>query len=457
MRLLILSVISSFLSFYADAITYTSISNGSWAGVGTWDSNGIPPPNLLIGNSIVINHNVLLNGNKTIGGSLTINPGKFLSGGSFNIIITGTVSITTNASLICNDISFPTNGLGTLNNSGTISCEKMKVEPGGSALCTTKPVVNNTGTINASDEINIGNGDGCGSLINSGSGIITTPKLHNDGYICNSSTINATDEFILHGGTIECCGNVLTPEFKVEENDNRPGKSNCQNFCTASAFEGGVMPDLNGITVSQATNGVSNSDAVIVVPGTTWCTYAALPIELISFTLKPLVDRKVELGWITSSEINNDYFTLERSLNGQQWEVIAQIAGAGNSTELLEYSFIDENPLFGVSYYRLKQTDYDGEKNYSQILSYTQENDKLGIMELYPNPVENILTVIIQTQNEQGLVIIESINGKEVYAHKIFGSGIHQVYFDMETFSNGMYFVKFSDSQSTSVMTIVKK
>src|SRR5690606_34740978 len=104
-----------------------------------------------------------------------------------------------------------------------------------------------------------------------------------------------------------------------------------------------------------------------------------LPIELISFSLNSINTREVELKWVTATEKDNDYFSVERSQTGQDWEVITYISGAGTSSEMREYSIIDVNTLSGVSYYRLKQTDYDGTSTYSDILSYNQKTEQLGI------------------------------------------------------------------------------
>jgi hypothetical protein len=72
----------------------------------------------------------------------------------------------------------------------------------------------------------------------------------------------------------------------------------------------------------------------------------------------------VVLEWATGSEINNDFFTIERSLDVEHAEIIGYLDGAGNSTQTLWYSFVDQNPLPGISYYRLKQTDFDGKFEY---------------------------------------------------------------------------------------------
>jgi hypothetical protein len=92
-----------------------------------------------------------------------------------------------------------------------------------------------------------------------------------------------------------------------------------------------------------------------------------LPIELLSFTATP-VNEHVELHWSTASETNNKYFTVERSIDAVHFEKVLDKTGAGNSSTVNTYSDIDPSPLQGVSYYRLKQTDFNGDFEYSQIV-----------------------------------------------------------------------------------------
>ncbi|MEZ4721504.1 MAG: hypothetical protein R2813_06455 [Flavobacteriales bacterium] len=91
-----------------------------------------------------------------------------------------------------------------------------------------------------------------------------------------------------------------------------------------------------------------------------------LPIELLDFSATPK-DKQVLLHWETASEINNDFFTLERSRDASVFESIGTIPGAGSSNRPLEYQFVDDQPISGVSYYRLKQTDFNGEFEYSGV------------------------------------------------------------------------------------------
>jgi hypothetical protein len=122
-----------------------------------------------------------------------------------------------------------------------------------------------------------------------------------------------------------------------------------------SGFGGGWITDpVTGLPIAW-TPGVDNN--ICGFPD------GELPIELLSFTPDIKADR-IELNWTTGTEINNDYFTIERSRDMYGWEVLGFVPGAGNSSVPLSYSFSDLRPLDGLAYYRLKQTDFDGKFEY---------------------------------------------------------------------------------------------
>ncbi|MBF9239346.1 T9SS type A sorting domain-containing protein [Hymenobacter sp. BT683] len=108
-----------------------------------------------------------------------------------------------------------------------------------------------------------------------------------------------------------------------------------------------------------------------------------LPVELIEFTAELVSRQQVALRWATASEKNNKDFTIERSANGQQFQDLQTLAGAGNKQSLSTYSAVDELPLPGTSYYRLRQTDFDGTRSYSPVRAVKRGNAP-GMLEVYP-------------------------------------------------------------------------
>ncbi len=150
-----------------------------------------------------------------------------------------------------------------------------------------------------------------------------------------------------------------------------------------------------------------------------------LPIDLISFEAN-VNDDKVDLKWITAAEINNDYFTVERSENGKDWEEVLVISGAGNSSQLIEYFEVDYEPISGLSYYRLKQTDFDGSYTYSNVVAvmYNPITPQKEAIYVYPNPVNSGETVMVEFSEITGteaLVVLRDIAGKEFYSKIVVG------------------------------------
>ena len=116
-------------------------------------------------------------------------------------------------------------------------------------------------------------------------------------------------------------------------------------------------------------------------------SFNPLPITLNSFSgeLMPNFGYSIELNWSTASEKDNDYFTLWRSFDGQSWEDITKLSGAGNSNELLTYQYIDRNIILqsienNTIYYKLSQTDYDGTTEYFQILPVEIQGTKTHVV-----------------------------------------------------------------------------
>lgn len=114
---------------------------------------------------------------------------------------------------------------------------------------------------------------------------------------------------------------------------------------------------------------------------------AALPITLISFEVNTYKENQVILEWVSASEIDNAFYSIESSTNGVNFKTVANIDGAGNSDAVLFYSYVDTNPSNGLSFYRLKQTDFSGEFDYSETRSIRIEKQAITSYMAYPNPV----------------------------------------------------------------------
>jgi hypothetical protein len=128
-----------------------------------------------------------------------------------------------------------------------------------------------------------------------------------------------------------------------------------------------------------------------------------LPVELIEFTAVPVNNEVVDVNWVTASEINNDYFVIERSKNGLNFVSVDSVKsyGDGNSEETQSYSYNDENPYSGVSYYRLRQVDFDKKYSYSNIEIVNFEG--LMAISLFPNPSTGQFNIIVNSSESETL------------------------------------------------------
>lgn len=140
-----------------------------------------------------------------------------------------------------------------------------------------------------------------------------------------------------------------------------------------------------------------------------------LPVELVSFYATPLNDR-VKTSWKTESEANNDYFTIERSTDGEEWTTIQTIKGAGITSQSTTYEAYDTKPLWGISYYRLKQTDFNGHTVVFDTRSVERISDNSGntvLLKVCPNPASDEVT-LEGSQDELGTIEVYSSLGENL-------------------------------------------
>lgn len=171
---------------------------------------------------------------------------------------------------------------------------------------------------------------------------------------------------------------------------------------------------------------------------------SALPVKLVSFNATANQNEEmVATNWSTALEINNHYFEVERSTDAINFTTVGRVEGAGNSTSLLNYNFNDVKPLNGLSYYRLKQVDFDGAVSYSDIVGVTLGKQSSVVM--YPNPTQNEFTIDIANASENTTVSIFDLNGREVFTrayNQSEPSANKQISIQAkETLSAGLYMV----------------
>lgn len=174
-----------------------------------------------------------------------------------------------------------------------------------------------------------------------------------------------------------------------------------------------------------------------------------LPVELVRFNVKQN-NKEAQIEWKTATEINNDFFTIERSIDAISWEFLTEINGAGNSSSSLNYQTTDDNPYLGLSYYRLKQTDFNGKSSYSSVKSLNITENPSSSIKIYPNPAESQITVSSDVSNLTDLRIL-NVLGQDVTNLVNLKSNESQIIIvDLSNLETGIYFVNVN-SKTTKV------
>ncbi|RFC55277.1 DUF2341 domain-containing protein [Brumimicrobium aurantiacum] len=166
-----------------------------------------------------------------------------------------------------------------------------------------------------------------------------------------------------------------------------------------------------------------------------------LPIKLIDFNAKLLDERKVEINWITSSEVNNSHFIVQKSKHNE-WINLEKVKAAGNSSTQRINQIIDNNPFKGVSYYRLKQVYFDGKFSYSAVRTIDNSNENNGNLNIYPNPTNHSVTISGDAFELEQLNLI-SLTGKEItHLVKFTKLNSSKYILDISKLSKGQYLLK---------------
>jgi hypothetical protein len=182
---------------------------------------------------------------------------------------------------------------------------------------------------------------------------------------------------------------------------------------------------------------------IVNVPWTLDLSTSPLPIELLSFNAI-CKENIVDLNWTTASETNNDFFTIERSKDAQSWEIVTVIPGAGNSNTILHYNATDNNPYPDYTYYRLKQTDYNGAFTYSHV-----------VMASCGSQTPFDLVSIITTPHGGGIDLSFTAEEGEQYTYALYNvlgkllqnksekavAGMNEVHISTQNVSEGIYIV----------------
>lgn len=184
---------------------------------------------------------------------------------------------------------------------------------------------------------------------------------------------------------------------------------------------------------------------------TAGCT--PLPIELASFSATRN-NKVIDLKWNTLTEKNNDYFTVERSFDGIKYEELSKIKGAGNSYSELQYETIDENPFSGITYYRLKQTDYNNDFNYFDPIIVDAEKSDISVYNfVYDQNLNDLSFEFKSTENTEVQFEIIDLAGRILLTkNEYIYTEFSKFKLHLNDLSNGIYFLKTNYGKKKLVM-----
>lgn len=348
---LALLLISS-LSFGTD---YYSVADGEWENASTWSTreNGsgpAGPPNA--NDNVIIRH------------SVTHDAGlEYIHYGNVRIEARGIYSVGTGSG-ISQPYYFAGDLFEVYGSLITSSDFQHQLRPGTGGDGTENGIlwVHSTAILNIGDDL----------ILNSSSSTILDNASCGDGW-CH-------DDIYFVGPNASICGNgkFIVPDIiRAWEDVDGSSEHAYESDAWRTQLENQIC---NGFSLYGNSETCNTDQPRITGQG-------SFPVELLSFEATS-VQQKVELHWITATELNNDFFTIERSADGQLFQPIATIQGAGTSSQQQTYQATDNQPSSDVLFYRLKQTDFDGQFSYSHTVEVHIEPTKSQLT-VFPNPSKN--------------------------------------------------------------------
>lgn len=184
---------------------------------------------------------------------------------------------------------------------------------------------------------------------------------------------------------------------------------------------------------------------------------SVLPVELSDFKAMP-EGRYNKISWTTDTELNTDYFELERRIQGGGWKLIERIDAAGYSESTKSYSCLDEFPV-AENYYRLKSVDIDGSFEYSELIYLDRKDLNILLSNIYINQISNNLIIRFNTDlsTEKTSIKLFDVNGRTIY--KLIDTPLKEsgeFMIDMNNYPAGVYFISVYVNDSRQIEKVIK-
>lgn len=360
-------------------------------------------------------------------------PAAVPSGTGTNVTLSANPSLNSGSNNIIGNISANNGVQITVNANGKLTLGSAALFGGGTKKSLT---FNNNGTLQ----------------VNSGSpaGVL---EIWGDLIVNNNLQVQITGTLIVHGNIVmnNNAQIQVSGGGDITVGGNVSGGNNAQIQVSGSGSTlsvGGSIALGNGGQIQTSGGGVITAASCSCSGCSSQC--GALPVTLISFNVRAASD-KVILNWATGTELNFDYFSIERSENGFSFSELAQVKGHGTSNERHDYSYEDSFPFTGKSYYRITTVDFDGYTETFNILAVNYSGEKL--VRVFPNPViDGKLTVELTfTPTEELTFILTDLNGTEKGRYNMRE---RKATFQIEL-SSGTYLAKISTVGISKVIRVI--
>jgi hypothetical protein len=374
---------------------------------------------------------------------------------------TGFTHLSSNA-----DLSAMSNSTGTLSPafaSGT-TAYTATVSNGitGITLTPTRSEANATITVNGTA---VTSGTASGNIaLSVGSNTITTVVTAQDGSSTKTYTVIVTREKQNQTITFPALANKTTADTDYEPgattDSGLPIRYTSSNTAVATVYQ----DNTDGNKWKIKIQGSGQTDIIAIQDGNS--TYNSesflrlltvgtpLPVSLVSYDAKLNTNGTVQLNWLTTSETNNSYFEIQRSVDGKSFTKIGKVTGAGNSTKEIRYTFTDLLPLEGNNYYQLVQYDKDGKRKELGVRTVKVSFEDSQIM-VYPNPSNGVVNVRFDVNSYQKVELID-LTGK-VLQIKTIGKQENTISFDISELSAGVYNIRLIGEGKLTTKQVVKQ
>lgn len=172
-----------------------------------------------------------------------------------------------------------------------------------------------------------------------------------------------------------------------------------------------------------------------------FCIFSPLPVELVEF-YGIHSNNTIELFWITASELNNDYFEVQKSEDGVNFTTIGKVTGNGTVSKRNSYQFVDHMTFEKSIYYRLNQVDFDGTNEFSKLIVVSDLFEQVGEVRLYPNPIQSGNDSFVSSTLGLKKVIVLDINGRQLMS--LHPNNENETVIKLPKFTNsGIYFISY--------------